>query len=243
LATPNQARHGRVQDEGCVFDLRRQRRDACAVRGTLGPSERGARCLGPEASHRDPRNNQLVGGPRSWRERRMVELTEPTFGLIEPPDQEEAPDFEMPCIGGVHPIALLFERRPHRVEYLRRPSQIARDDRDLGLGEDTPSAGRRLFWSEGTRRSSQESFRSNEITEPRHRDAPNGERMRVVAQGDPVQCAEGITTRECARCGRYWRVHLNPATFVTLAFQCPTLIYLIKPKREKNDAETHDRDT
>src|SRR3989442_1075928 len=69
LATRNQARRGRVQDEGRAFDFRRQRRDTCMARGALGPSERSARRLRPEASHRDPRNDQLVGGPRRRRER------------------------------------------------------------------------------------------------------------------------------------------------------------------------------
>ena len=36
----NQARRGRVQAEGCAFDLRRQRRDICVARGALGPRER-----------------------------------------------------------------------------------------------------------------------------------------------------------------------------------------------------------
>jgi len=70
----NQARRGRVQDEGCTFDLRRQRRDTCVARGALCPSKRSARRLRPEASQRDPRNDQLVGGPRRGREGCGVEL-------------------------------------------------------------------------------------------------------------------------------------------------------------------------
>jgi hypothetical protein len=40
LATRNQARSGRVQDEDCAFDLRLQRRDTCVERCPVGPSER-----------------------------------------------------------------------------------------------------------------------------------------------------------------------------------------------------------
>ena len=92
---------------------------------------------------------------------------------------------------GVHPVAVLFERRPRCVEGLRRPAQVARDERDLSLGDDTPRAGHGLFRTEGKRRASQESLCSHEITELRHRDATQRERRRVVAQGDPVQCAKG----------------------------------------------------
>ncbi|MNC84784.1 hypothetical protein D3C83_03520 [compost metagenome] len=125
LATRNQARRGRVQDERRAFDLRRQRGDGCVARGALGASERSARRLRPEASHRDPRNHQLVDGPQRGRQKRGIEIGERALGLFEAPDQEEAPDFEIPCMRGVHPVAVRFERRPRRVERLRRPAEVA----------------------------------------------------------------------------------------------------------------------
>ena len=45
--------------------------------------------------------------------------------------------------------------------------------------------------------------------------------VRVVAQGDPVQCAEGITRRERTRRGCDQRVHRNPATLVTPTVRYP----------------------
>jgi hypothetical protein len=50
--------------------------------------------------------------------------------------------------------------------------------------------------------SSQENLRSHKIAEPGHRDPAKRERRRIVAQGDQVQYAEGITRRECTRRGR-----------------------------------------
>ena len=261
LATRNQARRGRVQDEECAFDLRRQRRDTCVARGALGPSERSARRLRPEAPNRDPRDHQLVGGTRRGRQRRRVELGERTLGLVEAPDQEEAPDLEVPRIRGVHAVAMRFERRPRRVERLRRPAQVARGECDVGLGDDAPRAGHGLFRTEGTRSTAQERLRSNEIAELRHRDASKRESRRVVAQGDPLQCAEGIARRERTRRGSDQRVHRNPVTLVTLTVGYPAAkIYLTTtnetrriqngtndeghPKEgEKSDDEAHDRDT
>jgi hypothetical protein len=186
LAARNQARGGRVQDEECAFDLSRQRRDTCVPRGALGPSERSARRPRPEAPHRDPRGHQLVDNSRRGREGRGVELGERTLGLVDAPDQEEAPDLEIPGKRGVRPVAVLVERRPCRVERLRRPAQVARDERDVGLGDDAPRAGHGLFRTEGTRSTSQEGLRANEIAELRHRDASKRESRRVVAQGDPL---------------------------------------------------------
>ena len=99
--------------------------------------------LRPQAPHRDPRDHQLVGGPRRAAGRARVELGERTLGLVEAPDQQEAPDLEITRMRGVHPVAVLFERRPRRVERLRGPAQVARDERDLGLGDDAPARGPR----------------------------------------------------------------------------------------------------
>src|SRR5438093_6467250 len=124
---------------------------------------------------------------------------------------------------GVHPIAVLFERHPRRVERLGRPPEVARDERDLGLGDDAPRASHGLFRTESTLSAPQESLRSNEVAELRHRNASKRKRRRVFAQGNPLQCAERITRGQCARRGSDRRVHGNPVTLVTLTVRCPEL--------------------
>jgi hypothetical protein len=108
----------------------------------------------------------------------------------------------------------------------RRPAQVARGECDLGLGDDAPGAGHGLLRTEGPRRTSQEGLRSNEIAELRHRDASKRERRRVVAPGDPVQCAEGSAGHECTRRGRDQRVHRNPVTRVTPTVRIPGAQYI-----------------
>ena len=144
-----------------------------------------------EASHCDPRNDQFVGGSRRGREGRGVEVGERALGLVEASDQKEAPDLKIPRMRGVDAVAVRFERRPRCVERLRRPAQVARDECDLGLGDDTPRARQRLFRTEGTRRSAQESLRSNEIAELRHRDASQRERRARRHAGRPASMRQG----------------------------------------------------
>jgi hypothetical protein len=139
-----------------------------------------------KAPHRDPCDNEFMGGSRRGRQRRRVEPGEHTLGLVEAADQEQAADRELSCMRGVDPVSVLFQRCPRCVERRRGPGEVARDQRNLGLGDDTPGAGHGLVRTEGARRTSQESLRSNEIAELRHRDAAKRERRRVVAQGDPV---------------------------------------------------------
>jgi hypothetical protein len=167
-----------------------------------------------------------VGGPRRGRERRGVKLGEHALGLVEAPDQQEAPDLKIARMRGIYAVAVRFERRSRCIERLRRPAQVARDECDLGLSDDTPRAGHGLFRTERARSALQEGLRSNELAELRQRDASKRERRRVVTQGDPLQCAEGVACRECARRGRDQRVRPNPATLVTPTLRCPVLVYL-----------------
>jgi hypothetical protein len=151
--------------------------------------------------------------------RHRIALGEHALGRVDAPDQEQAPDLEIARVRGVSPVAVRFERRPRRVERLRRPAQVARAERDLGRGDDAPRAGHRRCRTKRTRGASQEGLGSNQIAELRHRDAAQREGRRIAAQGDPLQCAEGITRRQCPRCSHDQRVHPNPATLVT-----PTLL-------------------
>jgi hypothetical protein len=61
----------------------------------------------------------------------------------------------------------------------------------------------------------------------------------VVAQRDPVQCAQRITRGELTRRGRDQRVHQNPATLVTLTVRCPLLVYLTITNRHRNKQEVN----
>ena len=113
-------------------------------------------------------------------------LGERPLSLVDAPEQEEAPDLEIAGMGGIHAVAVLFERRPRRLQHLGRPGQVARGECDLSLGDHTPRVGHRVFPTEGTGSTSQESLRSSEIAELRHGNAPKGESRCVVAQRDPI---------------------------------------------------------
>lgn len=112
--------------------------------------------------------------------------------LIEAANEKKTPDFEVPRMRRVHPVAMLFERGARRFKRLRRPAEIPRDQRDLGLSNDASCTGHGLFWAEGARGLLQKGPRPDEIAELSHRDAPERKSRRVVAQRNPVQCSEGI---------------------------------------------------
>src|SRR5438270_13893022 len=126
-----------------------------------------------------------------------------------------APNLEMACMCSVDVVAVLFECRPRSIEHLCRPSEIARDKRDLGFSHDAPGACHGFFRTEGASRSPQKFLPPCEIAELRHCDASKCECGRIVAQCDSLQCAERITRGEGPCCGCDQRIHHNPATLVT----------------------------
>jgi hypothetical protein len=117
--------------------------------------------------------------------------------LVEVADQEEAPDFEVPRMRSVHPVAMRFERDARPVQHRRWPTQIARHQRDLGFSNNASRPRDGLFRTKRACGSSQERLGLDEIAELCHRDAAKRKRWRIVAQRNALERAEWITCREC----------------------------------------------
>src|SRR5258708_37418049 len=166
----------------------------------LGPCQRTTCLSGPEAPHGDPSNHEFVGGPRRRREETWIKVSELKLRLVEAADQEQSPDFKIARMRGIQTVAVLFERHSRRVERLRREAEVARGQRDLGLGHDTPSAGHGFFRTEGPRSAPQQFLRSRVFAELRHRDAAERERWRIVSQCYSLQSSESITVCERTYC-------------------------------------------
>ena len=137
------------------------------------------------------------------------------LGIVEAPDQKQATGLEVARMRGVRPVVMCFEGRRCRGERLRGPGEVARSERDLGLGDDASRARHSLSRTKGARRSPHQRFRAVEIAELGHGDAAKRERWRVIAEGDSVERTEGIAHRERPSRGCDQRVHRNPVTLVT----------------------------
>ena len=121
--------------------------------------------------------------------------------LVDPPEQQEAPDLQQPGVGGVLAIAVRRERAQRLGQRPRRPGEIARRQRHLRLGREAARPRDRLPRAEAARRPPQQLPRPPEIPELGHRDPAQGQRGRVVAQGDALERAQRIT-RATARARR-----------------------------------------
>ncbi len=116
---------------------------------------------------------------------------------------------------GIDAVAVRGQRSSCRSERLCWPAQVARDQRDFCLGDDAPCAGHDLLGTEGPCRTSQQRLRAGKVVQLRHGDASKRKRRCVVAQGDPLQRGQRISSSEGPRRSIDQGVHGNPVTVVT----------------------------
>ena len=62
----------------------------------------------------------------------------------------------MSRVRGIYTVAARFQRFPGCIQPFGRPAQVARDQRNLGFGNDTPRACHRLFLAKCTRGAAQQ---------------------------------------------------------------------------------------
>jgi hypothetical protein len=164
-----------------------------------------------EAPQRDPGSYQLVDGLQRGRKVRGVELRELVPGVSQATDEQETPHLDVPRVRGVDAVAMRFECRASRLERLHRPVQIARRERNLGFGNQAPCASYGFSRPEGASGTSQKSPGPGQVAQLRHGDSAKRQRGRVVAQGNPVQGAQGIAGGQRTRRSCDQRIHADPA--------------------------------
>lgn len=199
-AASNETGGGGVQGSERGFDFGAQGGNGGMVRSLASPAKRGARDFGLQAADGNSGNDEFVDGAQRGREEGGIAIGETAFGIIEAADEEKAADFQIAGVSGVEKIPVLFERGPRRIESFRRPAQVAGCERNFNFGDDAPGAGDSFTGAEGTRGAAEQFPRPREIAELRHGNASKGEGGRIVAQRNALQCAEGITGGQRARC-------------------------------------------
>ncbi len=168
-----------------------------------------------QASNGDPGSYELVSRPQCRRQDRRIHVGDLQFSVVDTTKEQLPPGLEVPRMCGIDRIPVLFQRRACVRERTGRPSEIPRDQRDLGFGDGAHGAGHDFVPTERPRRTPHERPGPLEIAELRHGDAPKGKGRRIVAQRDALQGTEGIAGSQCARRGSDQRVHPNPVTLVT----------------------------
>jgi hypothetical protein len=127
-----------------------------------------------------------------------IELGGHALGLVNTPDQQKATRLEIPCLSGIHPVAMVFEHLARGIQRPCGPSQLACNERNLGLGDNTPCSRDDLLRTEGPSSPSQQTLRSTELSELRHCNPTQRESGRVIAQSDTLQRGQRITRRQGA---------------------------------------------
>jgi hypothetical protein len=185
------------------------------------PVRRGRARRGPALScrrrMRDACDDQFAGRPRSRGEAAAgVELGERALGLVEAADQQQAPDLEIARMRGIDPGRHALRGSPVAASSaFRGPGKIARDEGDLGLGDDTSRARHRLLWGRRHARHARAGPSPGRDRRAAPSRCPEARAQPRRRAGPPVSGAERITGGERTRRGGDQRVHRNPATLVT----------------------------
>ncbi len=143
------------QGLGGVADFSQEFGDAGPMGRVPGSGERIACSPGPEAAQGNAGNRELLGSAQGRRKGGGVEFGKLALGFIEAPDQEQAPDFERPRMCGVQTVVVLIQRRARRLERFDGKGEVARGERNLGLGHHATSPRDGLSRTEGARRTFQ----------------------------------------------------------------------------------------
>ena len=172
-----------------------------------------ARGRAPPAPRRAQRAQRELGrgqlGHRRQRRRQAarIEARQRGRGLVEAAEQQQPARRDQPRLQRVGAIGVRLERGRGRRQRARRAAEVAHGQRHLGLGDDAACARQLLVGAEAAGGAPQQLAGARVLAELGHGDAAQGQRRRVVAQGDALEGAERVAGGEGARGGGDQGVH------------------------------------
>lgn len=166
----------------------------------------------PQLAHRQAGGQQVVDGAQVVRQEGALQALEPLGRPFQLAHQQQAPHLQVLRVGRVAPVAVRCQRALRGPQRGAGPGQVARGQRDLAFGQRAARPGHGIARPEGARGAAHQRARPVEIAQLRQRDAAQGQRRRVVAQGHLVQRRQRIAQGQRARRGGDTLVHGHPIT-------------------------------
>ncbi|CUJ74826.1 Uncharacterised protein [Achromobacter sp. 2789STDY5608633] len=202
-----QLRRRRLQRQRRLAHFGLQGGNGRRLRGVRGPRQGGAGGGGLYPAKRDAGQGQLVHRPQGRREGRGVQSRQHLLGLFQASHQDQAAPGQVAGIGRIAPVAMLFERGAGGLERRRRPAQVARGQRDLGLGHHAAGARHRIPGAERAGGAAHQRPGAFKVAQLRQRDAAQRQGRRIVAQGHPAQRGQRVAGSQRAGRGLDQSVH------------------------------------
>jgi hypothetical protein len=108
-------------------------------------------------------------------------MDERALRVVQAADEKKTPDFEVSRMQRIDAVAVPLERCARSLDCSCSTTEVARYERDLGLGDDAPSTSHDFFLAEPACGTAQQGLGTDEIAQLRHRDPAKRERRRIVA--------------------------------------------------------------
>ncbi|CUJ71869.1 Uncharacterised protein [Achromobacter xylosoxidans] len=149
--------------------------------------------------------------PQGGRKGGGVQVRQHLFGLLQASHQDQAAAGQVAGIGRIAQVAMALERGAGGIERRRGPAQVARGQRDLGLGHHAAGPRHRFPGAERAGGAPHQDAGAVEVAQLRQRDAAQRQARRVVAQRHPGQRAQRVAAGQRPRRGHDQPVHDDPA--------------------------------
>ena len=198
---------GTIERGARLGHLGQERGHARAFGRLVGAGERRLRrCCAQRAQRHLGRGQLGHRQQRRWQAAR-VEAGQRGCGLVEAAEQQQPAHRDQTCLQRVGAIGARLERGRRGRQRARRAAEVAHGEGHLGLCDDTAGTRQLLVGTEAAGGAPEQLAGARVLAELGHGDAAQGERRRVVAQGDALEGAERVAGDEGARGGGDQGVH------------------------------------
>jgi hypothetical protein len=168
---PDQACGGLLQYPASALDFRRKSGDTGLLSGAFGASECRTCRRRLQTSDSHACDEQVVHRLLCLRQRRWLESGQQLPGAVEAARQQVPPNLQVPCLSGIDRVTVTLERHAGGIQCFSWPPEVSGRERHFRFRDDASRLRYGFAGTEGTRRPSQQRFRTHEIAELRHCDA------------------------------------------------------------------------
>ena len=172
---------------------------ACASGCIQGVRERSLRSCRPQRAQRHLGRGQFRDRPQRWRQALRIERGQGGCGLVEAAEQQQSAHQDQTRVQRIGTIGACLERGRRGRQRARRAEEVAHRQRHLRLRDHAAGVRHVLACAKAAGGAPQQLARARVVAELGQGGAAQGERWRVVAQGDTLEGTERVAGCERAR--------------------------------------------
>jgi len=190
---------GTIERSADLDHLGKEGGHACASGRIQGARERSLCRCRPQRAQRHLGRGQFGDRLQRRRQTLRIERGQGGRGLVEATEQQQPAHQDQTCVQRIGAIGARLERGRRGRQRARRAEEVAHRQRHLRLCDHAAGVGHGLAGAKAAGGAPQQFAGTRVLAELGHGGAAQGERRRVVAQGDALEGAERVAGNERTR--------------------------------------------